>query len=625
MIEFKESKFYKLLQDFFINNDKETFIQFLAEFYNRTEGIVNKNIIQDELIKELRELYLEFNEKGIDENIVREKVNYFLENSSKISDIILKLNTNTNNIKNITSQLDAINTKITEINVKEFGAKGNAYYFDINSKKFYVDSNFTTLATDDSIYFQNAINTLIQNGGGRLTIPEGNYYFSNSVYINPPKPGITIELSGIASRTGWEDYWEFENGVYKKGVNILCDIDNVFLTNCKEDGNQYLGTETASFDAFYCNGIRFVGMFTGYQTVNNIQIPTFKKSTALKMIGTRYEVENCSIIGMDNLIYQPLILPNGRYNYSDFVRINNISSRWTGLNVVRCTRCDVSEIKNINNEQAQPTLSSVVNIVGGTNVIVENISGSMNNDFKLSSVVGESAILRINSCDCVKASSIYSERNTNLQATVSIIDSTNVKLFNIGEHSFSENTKNSPLIYMKNSDVYINGLHGRAYRKVGKSDIEIVKADDNSVNSKLEVKFIDLKDSFSSPQRELSVSDIKYLKSFKNDEINEIEVKYDTDTTSYKVYENSLETSKFGTPTFENGVLTFKFVSGEVIPKLLRMKKQIFRTVNKINEISYTPIVINDQLTIFQIVFYDYSNTKVSTSDLKCCFKLKFY
>ena len=106
MVEFKESKFYKLLQDFFINNDKETFIQFLAEFYNRTEGIINKNNIQDEIIKELREMFLLFNEEGIDENIVREKVNYFIENSGKIQDIITKLITNTNKIKNINSQLE---------------------------------------------------------------------------------------------------------------------------------------------------------------------------------------------------------------------------------------------------------------------------------------------------------------------------------------------------------------------------------------------------------------------------------------------------------------------------------------------------------------------------------------
>ena len=93
MSKFEESNFYKALQDFFINADKKTFLQFLAEFYNRTEGIIDKDNIQDDLIKELRELYLEFNEKGIDENIVREKVKYFLENSNKIQNIFTELNT----------------------------------------------------------------------------------------------------------------------------------------------------------------------------------------------------------------------------------------------------------------------------------------------------------------------------------------------------------------------------------------------------------------------------------------------------------------------------------------------------------------------------------------------------
>ena len=63
MSRFEESKFYKSLQDFFINNNKETFLQMLSEFYNRTEGIIIKNEIQDELIKELRELCLENNNK----------------------------------------------------------------------------------------------------------------------------------------------------------------------------------------------------------------------------------------------------------------------------------------------------------------------------------------------------------------------------------------------------------------------------------------------------------------------------------------------------------------------------------------------------------------------------------
>ena len=77
MIGFTESNFYKALQDFFINNNKDTFLQMLSEFYNRTEGIIEKNETQDELINELRELYIKFNEEGIDKNLVKEKVNYF--------------------------------------------------------------------------------------------------------------------------------------------------------------------------------------------------------------------------------------------------------------------------------------------------------------------------------------------------------------------------------------------------------------------------------------------------------------------------------------------------------------------------------------------------------------------
>ena len=103
MSEFEESNFYKALQDFFINADKKTFLQFLAEFYNRTEGIIDKNNIQDDLIKELRELYLEFNEKGIDENIVSEKVNYFLENNQKIKNINSQLEENTLELNNYTT------------------------------------------------------------------------------------------------------------------------------------------------------------------------------------------------------------------------------------------------------------------------------------------------------------------------------------------------------------------------------------------------------------------------------------------------------------------------------------------------------------------------------------------
>ena len=136
MSKFEESNFYKALQDFFINADKKTFLQFLAEFYNRTEGIIDKNNIQDDLIKELRELYLEFNEKGIDNNIVREKVNYFLENSLKIKDIKSQLDTKANKealdierkrIDSFTSLPSGSTTGDAELIDGRIGANGTVY------------------------------------------------------------------------------------------------------------------------------------------------------------------------------------------------------------------------------------------------------------------------------------------------------------------------------------------------------------------------------------------------------------------------------------------------------------------------------------------------------------------
>ena len=155
MLEFKESKFYKLLQDFFINNDKETFIQMLAEFYNRTEGIINKNDIQDDLIKELREMYLKFNEEGIDENIVREKVNYFLENSARIMDIISEIDNilylKESDIGYLNSEKIQNKLKLnTNINIK---SKNNDNYIIKNTIQ--IDNN-NSITLDNNTVLKNA-------------------------------------------------------------------------------------------------------------------------------------------------------------------------------------------------------------------------------------------------------------------------------------------------------------------------------------------------------------------------------------------------------------------------------------------------------------------------------------
>ena len=200
MSKFEESNFYKALQDFFINADKKTFLQFLAEFYNRTEGIIDKNNIQDDLIKELRELYLEFNEKGIDDNIVREKVNYFLENSLKIKDIISKLNINVNDIKNINSELENKLNKNSIVSMANMG----------QDVKEAMSGGSVAVVGINSVDIPNLSGTILEQIGERkplnLTWKENTHYRGNVGEVAVSNTSSTMYHSSIIEVNEGEIY-----------------------------------------------------------------------------------------------------------------------------------------------------------------------------------------------------------------------------------------------------------------------------------------------------------------------------------------------------------------------------------------------------------------------------------
>ena len=265
MIEFKESKFYKLLQDFSLNNDKETFLQLLAEFYNRTEGIIDKNIIQDDLIKELRELYIKFNEEGIDDNIVREKVNYFVENNEKIQDIIAKIIRNTNNIKNITSQLDTIENKIVDI---------------------ILDKNITSKLINDTI---NGLNGSPAN----IIIKNGTWTLEETVFIP-----YNVSLDAKKSI-----FMFSENGNYVGNYMFLVNSNDArtwthrFMAYRNEIKNFFIRNRT--------NNLQLRGMFCATQSViKNIEFDNLNSSIVFGIDETIYldtvELDNIRIIDHRN-------------------------------------------------------------------------------------------------------------------------------------------------------------------------------------------------------------------------------------------------------------------------------------------------------------------------------------
>ena len=226
-----------------------------------------------------------------------------------------RLNEVDSQIKDNTNEIEYIKNKFVDVTVEEFGAKGNANYFDFVTKKWYKDSEFSELADDDSVYFKKAIDYVIANGGGTINFKSKNYFIKNRCYINPSK-SIPVLLKGIKCQSANTDVY-YSNS-FKGGTNIIVDTDIAFPINMKEDGNQNLGVESAEFDCFYAEGIRFIGMYEGEKNVNGHTIPVFNYPIGFKIVGTRYTITDCAGYGTNSIIHQDLILPNGKFNYSDF-------------------------------------------------------------------------------------------------------------------------------------------------------------------------------------------------------------------------------------------------------------------------------------------------------------------
>ena len=292
MVEFKESKFYKLLQDFFINNDKETFIQFLAEFYNKTEGIIDKNNIQDEIIKELREMYIKFNEEGIDENIVREKVNYFVENNEKIQDIITKIIKNKNNIENITSQLD-----------------------DITNGTVIIKTN----GVDDSEVIQSSLND------GYNVILKGDIHTSKKIVISNPNQSI------IQDYGTWYVHHVNDNAIHVLSYNnkIKCNFSGI---------NQTVGNYNKSCIVVGQGGTE------GAEKGRNCDL-SFTQIKNYKGNGIRW-INGARI----NLFYTEIFECNGHGFLGDIGCKDNNDGNFDNLTVVNCTGYGVY-LKKYNQEQ----------------------------------------------------------------------------------------------------------------------------------------------------------------------------------------------------------------------------------------------------------------------------------
>ena len=201
---------YSNLVNFYNVND-ENFKEFMAELYKKmltTHRDVQyvKEHLTEEIEKQL-EIYLNDGKFNIN---IEEKVNEFLENNQEIKDITAKLIVNTNNIENISSQLeekmnltssnDIAVTRISRIindgsnnalsNPQGFCFDGENYYCAYRQYNGTGDDTLTKIVKYD--YHFNEITSTIANYGHGNSI----CYANGFIYITDLKNNV-FKLNSI--------------------------------------------------------------------------------------------------------------------------------------------------------------------------------------------------------------------------------------------------------------------------------------------------------------------------------------------------------------------------------------------------------------------------------------------
>ena len=204
------NKLDEMVEDGTLQNILNNYANITKVFNTMIDLMQDENLVPNEKVKTLG--YYEINDGGQGEYYIREK------NNSDIDDGGSKII-----IDNVVAELIIKNNTI---NVKQFGAKGDANYWNNVDGNYYVDSEYNILANDDTSYIKKAIaykyitSSNLRTDEITIVFPNAKYLINETLYFTNNQD-IDFDYSQIIPKNNF-------NGTFMIATNVSEENHNTW-------------------------------------------------------------------------------------------------------------------------------------------------------------------------------------------------------------------------------------------------------------------------------------------------------------------------------------------------------------------------------------------------------------
>lgn len=168
-------------------------------------------------------------------------------------------------------------------------------------------THYADLKTDISSILQDAINTLNNQGGGKITVASGTYHISQNIYI-----GSNIHIDGFGLQSTTLQLIDFAQTFQTSGMMKCVQNSNVTLSNITLNGNKYhQNDDQLKYTSDATKGNEWYGRYGLYlESCNNITLDSIRVSD--------FQLHGIVVDGSALSSSSNILIRNSFASYNDF-------------------------------------------------------------------------------------------------------------------------------------------------------------------------------------------------------------------------------------------------------------------------------------------------------------------